>query len=139
MTKKLNTEQPNSLSLDQTDCWRIRIVDARGSYDYHWLGHVDFFTAELIADEYRHNRYLPLDSTSSVIVEIDCPLHGWTPAPWGFCDECGDDAVEACLDALYGELNEEDEEPSEYEVAESWLQLGLLDEDDLAAIDDLPW
>ena len=110
MTNEKLYQDGDSLSLDSTHCWRIRIEDPTGSYTYHWLGHVDFFTAELIADNFRGGLYdLALPFDSSVIAEIDCPLHGWTPAPWGFCDQCGDDAIEACLDALYGEFHDPDD------------------------------
>jgi hypothetical protein len=109
----------DSLSLDFTDSWRIRIEDPQGSYTYHWLGHTDYFTAEMIADNFRGGVYdLALPSDSSVTVEIDCHIHGWTPAPFGFCAECGDAAAEACLDALYGELNEEDDNDLFHDPAE---------------------
>jgi hypothetical protein len=134
------THSNNSCSLD-SDRWRIRI-QVGDAYRYHDLGTTDFFTAEMIADAFRNGHYIDKALLDRVSVEIQCPLHGWRDAPWGFCDTCDDNALDALLDLM--EADPDSVPPygraiDEIEIAEAWLTAGLLSDDDLAGIDDLPF
>ena len=137
----------DSLSLDSAR-WRIRIQifetwkSLGTGYHYHDLGTCDYFTAEMAADQHKTGENLPSHQRlEAVTVEIKCPIHSWRPAPWGFCDLCEDNALDALLDQL--EADPDSVPPyakrDEIDVARDLLAAGRLAEDDLAGIDELPF
>ena len=111
------------LTLDSAR-WRLYIRVGDG-FRYYDLGTTDYHTAHMIADEFRHGKYIDKVLLDEVRVEIKCPVHGWQNAPWGFCDLCEEDGIDALLD--------------EATVTGQWLDAGMLNDDDLAGIDDLPF
>lgn len=58
----------------------------------------DHFEAEYLADLHHHGSLIDPSLISSIHIQVKCLLHGWQDAPWGFCEICDDNALDALCD-----------------------------------------
>ena len=64
----------------------------------------DLFHAEWISDMLRSGTLIDPSVITSIHIQVKCLLHGWQNAPWGFCEKCDDNALDALVDLYEADL-----------------------------------